>query len=388
MNSLHLISHKIKMNTLKIIVFMLIYLSLATLPFQPLMAAENETAFFVDSTVMFTKGTPVIMDISPYIKNGRTFVPVRYLARALDVPESGIIWSNSDKSATLNKTQKVLMLKIGSSTEYVDGHAVAMDCGPEIFHGRVMLPARYVAEAFGYKVNWDSSSKKVTIEANSGATGSSEAPGQNGTRSVTYTWKYKGGSYRWGPMQLTKEDPNKVLADYRQRPHPDFTGNNADDYVKTFTDDPSDDQVISAVVSQLKSTAQNNGFTGAQTAEFVVSFVQGLPYVEDSASTPYDDYARYPLETLLNGGGDCEDTAILAAVLLREMGYGSAIIFVPANDPSHAALGVAGANDLPGTYYLDGGTRYYYLETTGANWQIGQMPDQFAGKSGIVVPLD
>jgi len=61
--------------------------------------------------------------------------------------------------------------------------------------------------------------------------------------------------------------------------------------------------------------------TSRETIDFVGSFVQQLPYTSDRVTTPYDEYPRFPLETLYEKGGDCEDTAILAATILKEMGY-------------------------------------------------------------------
>jgi hypothetical protein len=65
------------------------------------------------------------------------------------------------------------------------------------------------------------------------------------------------------------------------------------------------------------------------------------------------------------------------------MNYGTAIIFLP----GHAALGVYGSNDLPGRYYLVNGRRYYYMETTVPGWGVGEMPNEFIGKSAFVIPL-
>ena len=67
----------------------------------------------------------------------------------------------------------------------------------------------------------------------------------------------------------------------------------------------------------------------AQFAEFLLSFVQGaIAYVKDPhiADT---DWPRYPSETLMLGGGDCEDSSILYAELLRLAKIENAILSVP-----------------------------------------------------------
>ncbi|RJX16706.1 MAG: hypothetical protein C4575_14835 [Desulforudis sp.] len=108
-------------------------------------------------------------------------------------------------------------------------------------------------------------------------------------------------------------------------------------------------------------------------------------YVTDDLSKGFDQYARYPLETLVDQKGDCEDTSILLASILKEMNYGVVLILLP-GDPGHMAVGVKGEN-LPGVYYEYQGTRYYYVETTGTGWSIGQIPKEYRNRKAQILPL-
>ena len=56
-------------------------------------------------------------------------------------------------------------------------------------------------------------------------------------------------------------------------------------------------------------------------------------------------YAKYPFETLVDGGGDCEDHAILAATLLRKTGRSVGMI----TEPGHVtlAIGLKADEELP-----------------------------------------
>ena len=113
----------------------------------------------------------------------------------------------------------------------------------------------------------------------------------------------------------------------------------------------------------------------------VVSFIQSLPYTSDNVTTGFDDYPRYPIETLVHDGGDCEDTSILASALLDLMGFDVVLI----NLPGHVAIGVA--IDAYGTYWTHEGTQYFYVETTGEGWEIGEVPEDHQGQSASVYPL-
>ncbi|MDE0086568.1 MAG: hypothetical protein OXU23_12695 [Candidatus Poribacteria bacterium] len=115
--------------------------------------------------------------------------------------------------------------------------------------------------------------------------------------------------------------------------------------------------------------------------DFVLSFVQSLPYTHDDVTTGYDEFRRYAVETLIEGGGDCEDTTILVAAILRGLGEKTALIFTP----GHIALGVSG--DFTGASVTHGGTTYYYCETTGTGWGVGVLPPSFGTQVESVVPL-
>ena len=118
-------------------------------------------------------------------------------------------------------------------------------------------------------------------------------------------------------------------------------------YVDMATD-PKDDYYISQMVKLLTEAASKAHYNDIQTLNLVISFVQGMPYTVDDETTPYNNYPRYPLETLFDRGGDCEDTSILVAALLDKMGYD--IVLLHLKNAQHAAVGVS----LPsayGTYY-------------------------------------
>ena len=101
---------------------------------------------------------------------------------------------------------------------------------------------------------------------------------------------------------------------------------------------------------------------------FVLSFVHTLPYTKD-ITTGYDEYYKYATETLVESGGDCEDTSILFASILRGLDFEVALISLP----RHLAVGVKG--NFRGVSFPYKGNRYYYCETTGAtDWRLGELP--------------
>jgi hypothetical protein len=104
------------------------------------------------------------MDVAPYIKNDRTYVPYRYLALALGVAEDDIVWDAAAQKVTVTKGENTVEAVIGSTTLTVNGSAVTMDVAPEITNDRTMLPARFLAEALGATVGWDPATQTVVFE--------------------------------------------------------------------------------------------------------------------------------------------------------------------------------------------------------------------------------
>ena len=126
---------------------------------------------------------------------------------------------------------------------------------------------------------------------------------------------------------------------------------------------------------------QHRDWSKQDRVDFVLSFVQSLPYTLDNVTTGYDEFRRYAIETLIEGGGDCEDTTILVAAILRGLGEKTALIFTP----GHIALGVSG--DYTGASLTFNGTKYYYCETTGTGWTVGTLPVSVGKTVDEIVPL-
>lgn len=134
----------------------------------------------------------------------------------------------------------------------------------------------------------------------------------------------------------------------------------------------------SEIAGIFDDEAERNGFDGKRMKiEFVIDAIQHIPYVPDDVSTGYDDYTKYGTELLAELAGDCEDTSILMAGVLQSEPFGYDMILI--QPPGHMAVGIYGQDDLPGYYWELDGRRYYYIETTGSGWAIGDIPEEYEG---------
>jgi hypothetical protein len=126
----------------------------------PLPGGQNPIGFTIGQNFYTAGGQSVDMDAPPFIANGRILVPVRYLANALGARTD---WDANTRTVAVSTSVYNIQIVIGSTALTVNGQAQAMDQAPVIKDGRTYLPARYVAEALGYDVSWDASSRTVTV---------------------------------------------------------------------------------------------------------------------------------------------------------------------------------------------------------------------------------
>jgi len=121
----------------------------------------------------------------------------------------------------------------------------------------------------------------------------------------------------------------------------------------------NDDATISEIILKLKAIALVNNWTDDELLEFTVALVQYIPY--DDVKVVNDSQANnnpyFPYETLYLNKGVCSDKTFLAVAMLRQLGYGAAILDFP--DRNHTALGVA----CPVEYSINN-SGYCYVETT------------------------
>ncbi|WHH57390.1 copper amine oxidase N-terminal domain-containing protein [Petroclostridium sp. X23] len=125
--------------------------------------ASNSVAFVLGSTTYTVDGVEKVMDVAPFTKDGRTMLPIRFVAEALGVSTDNIIWNEATSQVTIMKGDRVAQMTIGSNILTVNGTAIPMDTAAALENGRTVLPIRFVAQALGAQVGWDEATSTVTI---------------------------------------------------------------------------------------------------------------------------------------------------------------------------------------------------------------------------------
>ncbi|MCR4960846.1 MAG: hypothetical protein K6A74_05280 [Lachnospiraceae bacterium] len=151
-----------------------------------------------------------------------------------------------------------------------------------------------------------------------------------------------------------------------------------------YIKDPLNDQYLDMLVENINEIAEKRGYSEGEKVRETINFVQSFTYADDSDTSTGVEWPRYPVETLYERGGDCEDTSILLAGLLSKMGYGTALI----KYADHMAVGIKSDETATGAFYSLDGIDYYYIETTNKGWDIGELPEEYKDKNATVIVIN
>lgn len=183
------------------------------------------------------------------------------------------------------------------------------------------------------------------------------APAQNSVYKRTVQWNYGGYTFT---DQLTFNYSDYIY--YRELSKTQPNANYATEH--------SSHPYLLQLAKVLDEDAKDLGYTGFKLAEYLTAFVQqAIPYKND----PYNggwDYPKYPIETIVEQGGDCEDKAALLVALLKTFGFDAVMVRLPGH--MAAAINCANCNG----YYTYNGYKYAFIETTYQGWNIGVVPPE------------
>ena len=180
----------------------------------------------------------------------------------------------------------------------------------------------------------------------------------------SFQWEYDGTTISW-----TVSIPASLYQEYQQRLRALWGLRDYDEFVL----DPLDDEYLDGLMSRIQAEVGGGLYA---TMECAFNFVQAaVDYRYDRSGF---EYPRYPLESLVDGIGDCEDTAILYASLVRTLGEGAMMVAVDTNNDSVADHMVALApveqayadavscdHGCIKSFWTYGGQLYAFAETTG-----------------------
>jgi len=105
-------------------------------------------------------GEPISFDVQPQIINDSVMVPMRVIFEEMGAT---VLWDAQTRTATAEKGETTVVLQAGSLISTINGaHRQLIQPGI-VINGATLVPLRFVAEAFGGSVEWDSASNTAVI---------------------------------------------------------------------------------------------------------------------------------------------------------------------------------------------------------------------------------
>ena len=180
---------------------------------------------------------------------------------------------------------------------------------------------------------------------------------------------------------ITLSVPYKKYEFYHKRPHPICVSNS-----KTIDDRAIAEYITSeeSIITQIATTVRSKTQSQEELANALLDIVQdkgtglSLRYYP-STSTEY----KYPIETLVEMGGDCDAHAFLFASLMKAAGFKVILLFFEDILEYQYHIAIAVQLEKPPTNSLGSiddfhlsynDEEYYFAETTLSNWRIGDLP--------------
>jgi hypothetical protein len=142
--------------------------------------------------------------------------------------------------------------------------------------------------------------------------------------------------------------------------------------------DPAQDPFYENLLSAFREIREDRLLDDDEYLELITVFVQSINYENLDLTNP-----KYPIETYVDGRGDCDDKSMLLAGLLAREGYRVSLLYF---DPElHMGVGI----DCGDEGYKN--TGYGYIETTNVTL-VGIPPSVLQGNTGLssdplVIPI-
>lgn len=125
-----------------------------------LLLGSNLPVYSAENIMVVVDGTQLDFDVPPSTENGRVLVPLRAIFDALGVE---MVWNSYDRSITAQKGSTTIFLKVDYQYAKINGVSTKLDVPARIISGRTLVPVRFISQALGADVQWNASTKTVTI---------------------------------------------------------------------------------------------------------------------------------------------------------------------------------------------------------------------------------
>ncbi len=132
-------------------------------------------------------------------------------------------------------------------------------------------------------------------------------------------------------------------------------GYSAEEYYSAIVNDPAQDEMYEKLLGIFDGYAKDHTLTSDEYVELLTTYVQNIPYKTVGAAV------NFPIETVIENRGDCDDKSVLLAGLLARSGYVAGVVVLSEENHMMAAIKDEATGQVISNYILIETTRYAYI---------------------------
>jgi len=196
-------------------------------------------------------------------------------------------------------------------------------------------------------------------------------------------------NYTTTQHSITLSVPYEKYDAYHEKDHPHWGEDNLTSSTNYITYNET-------IISQIVATIRNQTHSEEELANALLDFVQDKNYAMSVRYYPTTEL-KYPIETLVEMGGDCDTHSFLYATLMKAAGFKVLLLFsneTLSDGLHHVATAVHFENppehsisEYPSASFIYNDEKYYFAETTMWGSRVGDLPENFKDLTFQMVPV-
>lgn len=122
---------------------------------------ENQVLLKLNEKHAYTSKGATALTEAPFVKDGRTYVPLRFISETLG---ADVNYTAATKSVNIVKGVQSIMMTIGSKTAKQSEKTIILDAAPLSKNGTTFVPLRVVTSTLGGKIMFDKTTQTITLD--------------------------------------------------------------------------------------------------------------------------------------------------------------------------------------------------------------------------------
>ncbi len=131
-------------------------------------------------------------------------------------------------------------------------------------------------------------------------------------------------------------------------------------YYSAIAYDPAQNEMYEKLFALFDTYAESHALTSDEYIELLTTYVQSIPYKTSGTEI------KFPIETVIENRGDCDDKSVLLAGLLAKSGYATGVVVLSEENHMMAAIKDEATGYVISEYILIETTRYAYISENAA----------------------